>query len=215
VIAMQRHGVKVPTEALLKELAETISEFGSNYDHHFDKLLLRLPRRVVYSINRSIVIAAAIAAYHDAKFRLLRPFPEVIPSLRELARTTLIRGIITDGLEIKQTEKLIRLKVTPMLTARAIFISDQIGISKPNPKIYLRACDDLGISPAQAMYVGDHPVKDIDAANAAGLTTVLVNRGGRHSKERGRTAPSYSITSFNHLLHVLRRDFRVAPSRKA
>ena len=64
------------------------------------------------------------------------------------------------------------------------------------------------------MYVGDHPIKDVDAANEAGLVTVLVNRAGKHSREKGRTAPWYSITSFNELLHLLGRDFRVSPSRE-
>ena len=45
-------------------------------------------------------------------------------------------GILTPGLQVKQAEKLVRLGVLPWLDPGAIFFSDQMGVSKPNPKIY-------------------------------------------------------------------------------
>ncbi|MBI4563677.1 MAG: TIGR02253 family HAD-type hydrolase [Planctomycetes bacterium] len=209
VEAMRGLGVRAPAASLLKELDETIAEFGSNYEHHFDKLLLRLPRSAIRGLNRSLVIAAAIAAYHDAKFTQLEPFPDVLPALSRLAGTPLKLGIITDGLEIKQAEKLIRLSVLPFFPHRAIFISDQIGISKPNPKIYRRACEDLDVDPGHALYAGDHPVKDIDAANAAGMITALIQRSGKHAAQRGRTRPRYQVRDLHELLKLIARDFKV------
>ncbi len=207
--AMRRHGVRVPLAGLVRELSETIAEFGSNYEHHFEKLWLRLPPSAVRDAHRSLAVAAAVAAYHDAKFSGLRPFPEVPRVLARLARSRLKLGVVTDGLDIKQAEKLVRLGVTRYFPPRSVFISDQIGISKPNPKIYLRACAALRVAPGRAMYVGDHPVKDVDAAKAAGLVTVLVDRGGKHSGVTGRTAPDAVVHDFNDLLQILRRDFRV------
>jgi putative hydrolase of the HAD superfamily len=176
VEAMRRHGLRVPAEELLRELTEAIAEFGSNFEHHFDKLLLRLPRASLRGVNWSLVVAAAIVAYHDAKFTRLAPFEDVVPALERLSRSDLLLGVITDGLEMKQAEKLIRLRVSGYFPPHAIFISDRIGISKPNPKLFKRACEALEVPPAQAIYVGDHPIKDIDGANKAGLVTVLVNR---------------------------------------
>ncbi|HTF57488.1 MAG TPA: TIGR02253 family HAD-type hydrolase [Planctomycetota bacterium] len=210
VDAMRRHGLKVPAEDLLRELNEAIAEFGSNFEHHFDKLLLRLPRPQVRGVNWSLVIAAAIAAYHDAKFTQLGPFDDVVPALTRLAKTDLILGVVTDGLEMKQAEKLIRLKITSYFAPQAIFISDRIGISKPNPKLFLRACEALDVPPGQAIYVGDHPVKDIDGGNAAGLITVLVNRKGRHAGVPGATRPRYTVQEFGELLNIITRDFKVA-----
>ena len=48
---------------------------------------------------------------------------------------------------MKQAEKIHRLGVYPFLSPGAVFISDTIGISKPNPKLWQRACAaDRGFS---------------------------------------------------------------------
>jgi putative hydrolase of the HAD superfamily len=210
VEAMRRYGLRIPAEDLLKELNEAIAEFGSNFEHHFDKLLLRLPRARLRDVNWSLCIAAAIVAYHDAKFTRLGPFADVVPALDRLSRSELLLGVVTDGLEMKQAEKLIRLRVATYFPPRAIFISDRIGISKPNPKLFKRACEALDLRPEQAIYVGDHPIKDVDGANEAGLITVLVNRGGRHAGVAGHTRPAHTIEDFGGLLKLIEHDFKVS-----
>lgn len=208
VEAMRRRGLRLPTEHILRELHEVIVEFSSNHEHHFDKLLLRLPRRSWDGVNPAILVAAGVQAYHDSKFHQLRPYPDVRPVLARLARTDLVRGIITAGLEVKQADKLLRLGLYDYFTPTAIFISDQIGISKPNAKLFQRACDEVGVAPRESMYVGDHPTHDIDPANALGMITVHVRRG-KHAPEQGRTKPTYTLKNFKELLTVLRKDFNV------
>lgn len=208
VEAMRRRGLRLPTEHILRELQEVIVEFSSNHEHHFDKLLLRLPRRAWDGVNPAILVAAGVQAYHDAKFRQLRPYPDVPPVLARLARTDLVRGIITAGLEVKQADKLLRLGLYDYFTPTAIFISDQIGISKPNAKLFQRACDEVGVAPRETMYVGDHPTHDVDPANALGMITVHLRRG-KHAPEQGRTKPAYALKNFKELLTVLRKDFNV------
>jgi FMN phosphatase YigB (HAD superfamily) len=58
------------------------------------------------------------------------------------------------------------------------------------------------------MYVGDHPLQDIDPANALGMVTVHVRRG-RHGSEHGRTKAQHELKNFKELLTVLRKDFNV------
>ena len=209
VEAMRRYGLRIPADELLRELNEAIAEFGSNFEHHFDKLLLRLPRARLRGVNWSLATAAAIVAYHDAKFTRLAPFEDVVPALERLSRTDLLLGVVTDGLEMKQAEKLIRLRLASYFPPHAIFISDRIGISKPNPKLFRKACETLEIAPEETLYVGDHPVKDIDGANKAGLVTVFVDRGGRHSTVKGETRPRHTIKDFSGLLKLVTRAFKV------
>ena len=208
VAAMRRHGLRLPAEHLLRELTEVIAEFSSNYEHHFDKLLLRLPRRSFDGVNPAILIAAGVQAYHDAKVDQLRPYPDVPPALRHLARTDLVRGIITAGLEVKQADKLLRLGLYDLFTPTALFISDQIGISKRNPKLFQRACDELGLKPRECLYVGDHPTHDIDPANVLGMMTAHVLRG-RHAPLPGKTKATWSLGNFKELLTVLRKELNV------
>jgi putative hydrolase of the HAD superfamily len=208
VDAMRKCGLRLPAEHILRELQEVIAEFSSNHEHHFDKLLLRLPSRAFDGVNSAILVAAGVQAYHDAKQRHLKPYPDVPPVLERLSRTDLVRGIITAGIAVKQGDKLLRLGLYGHFTPTAIFISDQIGISKPNSKLFQRACEEVGVEPRETLYVGDHPTHDIDPANALGMVTVHVRRG-KHAPEQGRTKPSYDLKDFKELLTTLRKDFNV------
>lgn len=53
---------------------------------------------------------------------------------------------------------------------------DHVTYSKPHPEPLLLACQQLGIAPHNAIYVGDHP-RDIDAGRAAGMYTIAVRYG--------------------------------------
>ncbi len=209
VRAMIKAGLRMPADNLRQELDEIVHEFSSNYEHHFDKLLLRVPRRLYKSINPAVIVAAAVMAYHDTKFRHLNAYDDVLEVLKLLYNSDLILGVITAGITIKQAEKLVRLKVLPYLTPSAIFISDQIGISKPNIKLYQRACSDLNIRPSESMYIGDNPINDIDPPNEIGMITVRNRRSGRYIDLQGKTEPSYEIHNFWDLLDILREDFHL------
>lgn len=209
VKAMINAGLRMSREELRQELDEIVSEFSSNYEHHFDKLLLRIPRRYYKGINPVILISAAVVAYHDTKFRHLNVYDDVLEVLKLLYNSDLVLGVITAGITIKQAEKLVRLKVLPYLTPSAIFISDQIGISKPNIKLYQRACSDLNLRPAEIMYIGDNPINDIDPPNQIGMITVRNSRSGRYLALQGKTEPNYEIHNFWDLLDILREDFHL------
>jgi len=209
VEAMVAEGLRLPVPEVRRELDEVIAEFSSNYSQHFDKLLLRLPAASWEGTNRALIIAAGIMAYHATKADLT-PFPDVLPFLRRVREHgDVMLGIITHGLEIKQAEKLLLLKVLPYLNPHAIFISDQLGISKPNPKLYQRACQTLGLDPTTVMYVGDKPTHDVDPTNEVGMISVLIHRDGRHASEQGKTSPRYEIDSLDELVPVLVEDFGI------
>jgi len=208
VDAMLKVGLDIEKEVLLQELREVVAEFTSNYDHHFDQLLRRIPKRHFKGVNQAVIIAAGVVAYHDTKMRDLAPYPDAVALLKALTGVPeVVRGVITSGLMIKQAEKLVRLGVYEYLTPTAIFISDQIGINKPNPKLYRRACSDLNLKPARCIYVGDRPRSDVDPPNALGMVTVQMRRGNRHEKEEGKTKPAYEVRDFDELRAILERDF--------
>jgi len=210
--AMISHGLKLRIEDAMAELYEVIAEFGSNFSFHYDRLLKRLPASKLPEGNRAILVAAAVSAYHDTKYRSLFPFRDVPPVLARIqAGTDLTLGVITDGLELKQAEKLVRLGVIEWIDTRAIFISDQIGISKPNEKLYLRACESIGIEPTQAMHVGDHPDNDIAPAQSVGMVTVRHRwSGGKHARRESATAADHEIHSFDELIPILRDQYGFA-----
>lgn len=209
VRAMIRAGVRLPADQLYDELMETVREFSSNYDHHFEKLLLRIPAGSYAGTNPALIVAGAVAAYHDTKADSLKPFEDAAVLLGALARTDLVRGIITDGWTVKQAEKLHRIGIVPLLSPNAIFISDQLGIAKPNPKLYRRACEATGLTPAETLHVGDDPRSDVDPASSIGMLTCLFTRVER-DRPAGAAAPTYTVSDYETLGQILRRDFEIA-----
>lgn len=57
----------------------------------------------------------------------------------------------------------------------AFIISSQIGVRKPDPRMFNAALDALGIKPEEALFVDDNK-KNCDGARALGLQTALLCR---------------------------------------
>ena len=60
---------------------------------------------------------------------------------------------------------------------RGLVISSEVGVSKPDAKIFELALDVLGCSPNEAVMIGDRLDTDIRGAKSLGLQTIRVRRG--------------------------------------
>ena len=66
-----------------------------------------------------------------------------------------------------------------------------VGARKPHPTMFRQALARAGVSPPQAVHVGDHPVDDVQGARDAGMGTVRVALGeARESAAAGATVTS-------------------------
>jgi putative hydrolase of the HAD superfamily len=206
VRAMIDMGLQVPERELVLELEAVISEFGSNYDHHLNKLLQRVPKETWLGINPALLISAGVVAYHDTKFQGLKPFPDVVPFLKALRDAGLQTGIVTHGLTTKQAEKLIRLGLIPHLGTNSIFISDQVGISKPNPRLYQRALEELHLTASKTMYVGDNPANDIQPCRTLGMRTTWARRAAKPGRgdESAAAVADQVVDDFRQLAGIQR-----------
>lgn len=209
VRAMVQAGLDLPEEVVARELEEVLTEFSSNYEHHFDKLLMRLRPPSLARTNPALIVAAGVAAYHDTKFRELVPFDDVLPFLGALRKAGMRLGVITHGWTVKQAEKLVRLGLVPYLEPSAVFISDQIGISKPNPKLYALALSDMRLVPGEAMYVGDSPEHDVAPPQSLGMVTVWAARAAKRGLEGTGITPDHVVRDFRELAAILRQRYGV------
>ena len=97
-------------------------------------------------------------------------FPDAAQTLSRLRSSGLKLGLITNGSIGMQSRKLQCLALSPFFDT--ILISDAEGISKPNRQIFHRALERLHTTPAQAVFVGDHPEVDVAGARAAGMQAI-------------------------------------------
>jgi putative hydrolase of the HAD superfamily len=56
----------------------------------------------------------------------------------------------------------------------ATVFSCDVGIRKPNPKIYLEACRRLSVEPVECFFVGDGGSRELSGATALGMRAVLL-----------------------------------------
>ena len=56
--------------------------------------------------------------------------------------------------------------------------SGEVGIEKPDPRIFELALERAGVAPAETVYIGDFYSIDVKGATAAGLRAVLLDPGG-------------------------------------
>jgi putative hydrolase of the HAD superfamily len=64
--------------------------------------------------------------------------------------------------------------------------STLVVVHKPDPAIFTHALEPLGVEPEQAWYLGDTVAYDAAAADAAGLTSWVIDHRGLHTVEHPR-----------------------------
>jgi len=101
--------------------------------------------------------------------------PDAVPLLEALKKRFKV-GLITNWEHGPTIPRLVdRLGVRRLLDD--VVVSDDLGVAKPDPRIFEAALGRLGVKASDAVYVGD---MDLDARGAldAGMRPILVRRGG-------------------------------------
>jgi putative hydrolase of the HAD superfamily len=134
----------------------------------------------IRSVSNALALADvdidAVVALRQAYTReTLRPRPGVVETLKELRRRGYRTGLITACSEDVPT-------VWPETELDGLFdaaiFSCSVGLNKPEPEIYALACRELGVEPAEAIFVGDGANDELAGAERAGLRAVLILRPG-------------------------------------
>ncbi|MDQ3695982.1 MAG: HAD family hydrolase [Chloroflexota bacterium] len=116
--------------------------------------------------------------------------------LDKLDRHNLPWGIVTNG----SSNQLAKIRaLTLEHRARAIVVSEVVGVRKPEREVFLLAAAQLAIAPAATLFVGDNPLADIQGAHQAGMQTAWLRRGRLWPPDLANCAPTYSIDSLSEL----------------
>ncbi|MHB9134113.1 MAG: HAD family hydrolase, partial [Armatimonadota bacterium] len=116
----------------------------------------------------------AVALYAAARRETYLLYPEVIPLLRSL-REDYHLGLITNGPADLQREKITVMKLANEFDQ--LVIAGEVGCSKPDPAIFLRALQHAGCQPTAALMIGDSWEKDILAARHLGMDALWICPG--------------------------------------
>ena len=84
------------------------------------------------------------------------------------------------------------------------YYSDEVGAYKPMKEIFLKPLSEFGVSPCEAVHVGDSFFEDFRGALDAGLHAVLISRRSR-SKTIGEMG--FVIEDIRELITLLKTEF--------
>lgn len=144
--------------------------------------------------NDDSIARLAREAYSRYRRESLRPFDDVHELSLLQPRFSL--ALVTNGASDTQRENLRVLDIEDRFDA--VVISGEVGVAKPDARIFRFALDELGILPENVWHVGDDLNTDVVGAKAASLTAVWLNRGGDPQKP-GAPKPDYEIRSLRDL----------------
>ena len=104
-------------------------------------------------------------------------FEDVVPALDRIRNSSLLAGLISN---VNSSGR--ALADSMGLTGHIDFAitSGDAGAEKPHPAIFHAALSKAGVRPAEAVHVGDQIESDIDGAQAAGISPILMDRFNGH-----------------------------------
>ena len=210
--AMINLGLKIKREKAVKILNEVVKEYGSNSSNHYNYFIRRLNliEEDIDNIplsNQYKYIAAAVMAYHKEKVNSIRLYDDVQNCLERLNDNRIKTAIISDGIPIKQYEKILRLNIDKLIDF--IVISDEIGIKKPNPELFKYSLSKFDVKNKEMIYIGDRLDKDILPANLTNIYSIYLHRGGKYDtnkvnmKIQKEFKPDYEIFHLDKLFDII------------
>jgi FMN phosphatase YigB (HAD superfamily) len=130
------------------------------------------------------------------------PIPGAAAGLQRLAATGVRLGVISnaDGLMAQRLREREILQVGPGVgvSVECVIDSGDVGVMKPDPRIFRIALEAMDVDAERAWYVGDMPAFDVVGARRAGLRPWLMDPLGLHHDR-----PYDRIDSLEHLAGIV------------
>lgn len=147
----------------------------------------------------SLQLTQLFRALSMHRFRL---FPDVLPALQAL-RPRFKLGIISDAQRAFLEPETQLLGLAPHFDAR--IVSGDYGFRKPDRRLFQMALTALDVAPTEAVYIGDHPYRDICGAQEAGLQAVLIRRVEGKVVDDRACAPDLVVANLEQFVAWLQR----------
>ncbi len=197
ISAMIDSGLEMNKDKAYKLLFKLYGEHGIEHQHIFQLFLQKATGHVDYQ-----TLANAVTAYRKVQVGFQEPFPHVRPTLIALRERGLKLGVVSDAPRLKAWLRLAEMNLTHFFDV--VITVDDTGHPKPHRKPFEAALKRLKLKPAEVLYVGDNPTKDIKGAKKVGLRTALAEYG-RLFPHKG-VKPDHVLRRVDSLLRIVDQD---------
>jgi putative hydrolase of the HAD superfamily len=177
-----RHGIELSETEARKALGAEITHYRAHHDEGADAAGLARLRSQCAEVLREALPQHARAALPDRPGALTEAllsalrfsvYDDVRPTLGAL-RAAGWRAIVVSNWDVSLHDVLGGLGIAPLLDG--VVTSAETRARKPDPAIFARGLALAGVTPGQAMHVGDSVDEDVAGARAAGIEPILVAR---------------------------------------
>ena len=179
---MRRHSpataAMFPVEGM-RALRERVAARHPALGHDMSALRRLTLQAALHESGGDVALADAAYEVFFAARNQVECYPDAIHALERI-RARLPIAALSNG-----NADLARIGLDHLFTAQLSACT--FGSAKPDPAIFLAACDRLGVPPGEVLHVGDHPDADVAGAARAGLRSCWINRvddAGRYAQWR-------------------------------
>ena len=131
-------------------------------------------RRFLARKGRSDDPAAVADRFAELLGRQAIPLPHAEETVRAIAERLPV-VLLTNGITVIQRQRLANARISQWVSD--VIISQEVGLSKPDPRIFELALG--GLDRREALMIGDGLRSDVQGANHAGVDVCWYNPGGK------------------------------------
>lgn len=141
--------------------------------------------------------------FHLNFHKHVTPFKGSFKLLKNLREIGYKLGIVSNGGSLIQQNKIDQLNLQSYVDL--ILISEEVCCEKPEPIIFEKALNDLGVEAKETIFVGDNPINDIMGAHNVGMKTILI-KNEHYNFAKEKIIPNHTVTSIEELSNYLLND---------
>jgi len=175
-----------PLEVVLKEILDVYSKAKelrrkAAFEEHrvVEESCVMMARSLGINVSKLKDVIAKVFYELDPKEVL---FEDTLDTMHELKNKGLKIGIIGNTLFWPSAlTRLILVKSGISTYIDYAIFSDEVGICKPDRRIFLKALEALGSEASTSVHVGDGIVEDVGGALSVGMNAILINRSSLSS----------------------------------
>jgi putative hydrolase of the HAD superfamily len=152
----------------------------------------------------SLLMEGVLGAYQWTAVPGTQPFPEIDEVLTELRQHGIQTAIVTNAFQPMSVRD-------PEIAVHGIlphfpdfrFSAADVGYLKPHAAIFQYALEQMGLTPAEAVFVGDNLVADVSGAQGVGMKAVHRIVSPEHGMLDGLIVPDAAVHSLRELPPIL------------
>jgi len=197
VQAMIRAGLKIDR----KQADEFVHELFKKHIIEKEDIFQDLLKETTGQVDEKILLEG-LRAYRERRITLLKPYPEVIETIKELKKSYKI-GIISDAPRKKVLLRLERMGIENEMFDVLMSFNDTNQV-KPHPLPFQKAIEKLKLNPDEVLMVGDSIHKDMAGAKALGMHTCLAVYGRTQKPLACPKDADFMANRFSDLLKIVK-----------